>query len=1324
LTEELLRFDASLDATYSNAFRKSLNGEFKYESEAHMALVHARGCWLKSSSAGVASHELGHNYGLYHANSLNPTDESPIGPGTWQEYGDSFDTMGAAGAGAYHFNARYKSILNWIPPEGYLTASNSGTFRVFAHDVITSSNQIRGLRVPRNSTKNYWVEFRQKWTGNTWLMNGASIRRADNANNNNPGAELLDLTPNSPDGKNDSALLIGRTFSDAGAGVHITPVGKGGTSPESLDVVVNLGTFAGNGAPSLTINASSTAVAVGAPVTVTASASDPNGDALAYLWDFDDKSYGLNSASVSKSWNAAGEYVVRCVVSDMKGGTASRWIVITVGSPTVYRISGRITDGSGNPMENVRVHNGKTGSLYHACFSDVDGNYTIAGLASGSYTVGAAYYGFVFTPSGFTNPLSVGPSRTDSNFTGVLKTYRITGRITDGGVPVAGVQVSDGVRTGLSNTNGDYVISNVPNGSWTIAAAKSGSTFNPSGWSNPVTISDADVISRNFVTPTYTISGEITGVAVSTIVTVTDGYRTTTSYKQGSGPNAKNLYSLSGVPAGSWNLRAILAGASFSPSGFTNPLTVTGNASGRNFALDAVTTYSVSGATIYHGFGLGGVSVTAGSRSSLSDSRGGFFIRGLANGTYDVVPSLSGYGFTPPGTTVTIASADVGGQNFTGTQTIAPTVTLAATDTDASEPGSNTGGFTVTRNGSTAASLTVFYTLNGTAVAGLDYGALSGSVTIPSGAISADIMIIPLDDASAECPETVVATLAANAAYVIGFPYTGTVNITDNDLPSVSVVALDTAVWENGGSSATLRVTRAGCTTGALTVNYSVSGSAVSGSDYSALPGSVTIPAGATFANILLAPVDDLVVDGDKTVTVTLVGSATCAVGAPSSASVMILDNEANHAPQVNANLDQTVSILGLASLHGIVTDDGLPGGGLSYTWSKISGPGTVVLANPAARDTTACFSMTGVYVLRLTASDGQLNASDDVTITVTAADPAKILNALNAGGPAYTDSQGFVFSADLGGDVGSVGASIAATADSALYQTERFGNFGYSIPVSGGNQAYLLALKFAETTVTAAGQRLFEVWVDGNLVADNLDIYAAAGVNNAFDLVLPVTGSGDVLNVQFQTKGASVQPAKVNAIVVGAAQVLPPAAPANLTAIASTSSQIDLAWSDRSANETGFQLEVSTDGVNFAPLATLGANVTTYSHTGLDPATTYFYRVRACNSAGCSADTIGGDTTKDAPPAAPTNLAALGVSGTQINLSWSDRSSNENGIGIERSLDGANFALIDTVGANATGYAAVGLQKNTRYYFRVRAFNDLGSSVYSNIANTRTKQR
>jgi hypothetical protein len=69
--------------------------------------------------------------------------------------------------------------------------------------------------------------------------------------------------------------------------------------------------------------------------------------------------------------------------------------------------------------------------------------------------------------------------------------------------------------------------------------------------------------------------------------------------------------------------------------------------------------------------------------------------------------------------------------------------------------------------------------------------------------------------------------------------------------------------------------------------------------------------------------------------------------------------------------------------LNGSVTDDGLPFGILTSTWSKLSGPGTVDFANAASPITTATFSTAGTYVLRLSASDGALSAFDDLTVIV-----------------------------------------------------------------------------------------------------------------------------------------------------------------------------------------------------------------------------------------------------------------------------------------------------------------------------------------------------
>jgi len=106
------------------------------------------------------------------------------------------------------------------------------------------------------------------------------------------------------------------------------------------------------------------------------------------------------------------------------------------------------------------------------------------------------------------------------------------------------------------------------------------------------------------------------------------------------------------------------------------------------------------------------------------------------------------------------------------------------------------------------------------------------------------------------------------------------------------------------------------------------------------------------------------------------------------SDNVVITVNPAgtNTAPVVSAGPDQTITLPGNANLDGTVTDDGLPTPpALTTTWSQVSGPGTVSFGNASAVDTTASFSVDGVYTLRLTANDGALSTSDDVIITVNA---------------------------------------------------------------------------------------------------------------------------------------------------------------------------------------------------------------------------------------------------------------------------------------------------------------------------------------------------
>lgn len=175
--------------------------------------------------------------------------------------------------------------------------------------------------------------------------------------------------------------------------------------------------------------------------------------------------------------------------------------------------------------------------------------------------------------------------------------------------------------------------------------------------------------------------------------------------------------------------------------------------------------------------------------------------------------------------------------------------------------------------------------------------------------------------------------------------------------------------------------------------------------------------------------------------------------------------------------------------------------------------------------------------------------------------------------------------------------------------------------------------------------------------------------------------------------------------------------APTNLTASV-VSGRVNLAWTDSSSNETGFVVQRSTDGVNFSNLATLGANVTTYSDLGVVAGATYQYRLYGLN--GTTASDLSNVVTATLAPVAPASLSATVVSATQIRLNWTDVS-GETGFRVERSLDGVNFTQIATVGTGVLTYSDATLNQNTTYIYRVRSSNAGGVSGPSPVASAKT---
>ena len=135
-----------------------------------------------------------------------------------------------------------------------------------------------------------------------------------------------------------------------------------------------------------------------------------------------------------------------------------------------------------------------------------------------------------------------------------------------------------------------------------------------------------------------------------------------------------------------------------------------------------------------------------------------------------------------------------------------PSVTLAVTTATATEAGPTSGVFTISREEVSNAAMTVNFVVTGTATRGTDYVTLPATATIPAGALSVDVPVVPIDDSILEGNETVALSLRSGSGYVISGVTTGTVTIVSDDVaPDLTVTALTAPAI--GGAGLTLDVT-------------------------------------------------------------------------------------------------------------------------------------------------------------------------------------------------------------------------------------------------------------------------------------------------------------------------------------------------------------------------------------------------------------------------------------------------------------------------------------------------------------------------------------
>ncbi|MEP2023050.1 MAG: PHB depolymerase family esterase [Reichenbachiella sp.] len=184
---------------------------------------------------------------------------------------------------------------------------------------------------------------------------------------------------------------------------------------------------------------------------------------------------------------------------------------------------------------------------------------------------------------------------------------------------------------------------------------------------------------------------------------------------------------------------------------------------------------------------------------------------------------------------------------------------------------------------------------------------------------------------------------------------------------------------------------------------------------------------------------------------------------------------------------------------------------------------------------------------------------------------------------------------------------------------------------------------------------------------------------------------------------------------------------PTNVSATASSSTNINLTWTDNEASETAYHVERSlSSGGSFSTIANLSANATSYNDGSLSPATTYYYKITVSDASTSATSTVASATTQQGgtstPPSAPSALSASTTGSTSIQVSWQDNSNNENAFILERSAGNENnYSLIATLSSNTESYADTGLNTSSTYYYRVKASNSVGDSNYSNSGSATT---
>lgn len=515
---------------------------------------------------------------------------------------------------------------------------------------------------------------------------------------------------------------------------------------------------------------------------------------------------------------------------------------------------------------------------------------------------------------------------------------------------------------------------------------------------------------------------------------------------------------------------------------------------------------------------------------------------GVVSGTTSAAP-----GNYPVTIRVTDSSTGPGSyfevENYTLTVSPPPSVSIAVSPASVSEDGATNLTYTVTRSLNLTSPTVVNITTTGTATAGTDYTGSVATVTIPAGATTATIVIDPTVDGTVEPDETVTLTVAAGTGYTVGVPASATGTILNDDVPSVTVSVSPAAVAEDGAPNLIYTFTLNQAAFSALSINYTIGGTATNGTDYATIASPLVIAAGNTTGTVTVNPTADATIEADETVILTLAAGTGYTVGVPNSATGTILNDDLPNltindvtVTEGNSGITNAVFTVSLSAPAGpggvtfnIATANGSATAGVDYVAQSLTGQtipaGSSTYTFTVQVNGDTLNEPTETFFVNVTGVSGAVVVDGQGVGTITNDDPLPSLSiddvTVVEGNSGTTNA---VFTVTLSDPSGQTVTVNYATADGTATQPADYTSTSGTLTFTPGQTTRTISVPVIGETIPEANETFF-VNLSG---ATNTTITDNQGVGTITNDDVPVTinpaslPNGTVTAAYSQALGAS----------------------------------------------------------------------------------------------------------------------------------------------------------------------------------------------------------